>query len=325
MLSSDEIKTMIAALGCGIGTEDFDIEKLRYHRIIIMTDADVDGSHIRTLLLTFFYRQMPLLIERGHIHIAQPPLFRAKRGRSETYIKDERALEAFLVHRAVESRVARLDDGSEIFGPMLERMLHGIIGYQRVLRVVQRRGHAGDVVEALLDRGARDQSFFAIQADVDALAASLTTPIRDVTAEPDLEHNVWSLHVDDRTTGYSRIDRLGVEFVTSGEYRTLEASYQEIRDLVRALRRGGVEVRLISGAADEPAAEDAGDGTGPDQVETEALNALGVDTPASARQWPASPPRTRRSGCRRSTRSSSTSCCWGARAWPSTATRASAR
>ena len=161
MLSSDEIKTMIAALGCGIGTEDFDIEKLRYHRIIIMTDADVDGSHIRTLLLTFFYRQMPLLIERGHIHIAQPPLFRAKRGRSETYIKDERALEAFLVHRAVESRVARLDDGSEIFGPTLERMLHGIIGYQRVLRVVQRRGHAGDVVEALLDRGARDQSFFA--------------------------------------------------------------------------------------------------------------------------------------------------------------------
>jgi DNA gyrase subunit B len=281
MLSSDEIKTMIAALGCGIGTEDFDIEKLRYHRIIIMTDADVDGSHIRTLLLTFFYRQMPLLIERGHIHIAQPPLFRAKRGRTETYIKDERALEAFLVHRAVESRVARLDDGSEIFGPVLERMLHGIIGYQRVLRVVQRRGHAGDVVEALLDRGARDQSFFAIQADVEALAASLSTPIRDVTAEHDPEHNVWSLHVDDRTTGYSRIDRLGVEFVTSGEYRTLEASYQEIRDLVRALRRGGVEVRLSSGAVEEPIAEEAAE-AGLDQAETEALNALGVDTPAAA-------------------------------------------
>jgi len=283
MLSSDEIKTMIAALGCGIGTEDFDIEKLRYHRIIIMTDADVDGSHIRTLLLTFFYRQMPLLIERGHIHIAQPPLFRAKRGRAETYIKDERALEAFLVRRAVESRVVRLADGTEIFGPTLERMLHGVIGYQRVLRVVQRRGHAGDIVEALLDRGVRDASFFALQTEVEALAAELTTPTRDVTAVHDAEHNAWLLHVDDRTTGYSRFDRLGVEFVTSGEYRTLEASYHEIRDLVRALRRGQVEVRPAAGGpepTEEPATDD--EAAGADETETAALDALGVRVPAPA-------------------------------------------
>jgi DNA gyrase subunit B len=285
MLSSDEIKTMIAALGCGIGTEDFDIDKLRYHRIIIMTDADVDGSHIRTLLLTFFYRQMPMLIERGHIHIAQPPLFRAKRGRSETYIKDERALEAFLVHRAVESRVVHLADGSEIFGPTLERMLHGIIGYQRVLRVVQRRGHAGDIVAALLDHGARDVSFFSSQADVEALAAELTTPVRDVTAVHDAEHNAWLLHVDDRTTGYSRFDRMGVEFVTSGEYRTLEASYQEIRDLVGALRRGKVEIRLAGGSVDEPAVDDADMPADPDAVA--ALTALGVDVSSAPISAPA--------------------------------------
>src|SRR6187401_138358 len=120
MLSSDEIKTMIAALGCGIGAEDFDPDKTRYHRIIIMTDADVDGSHIRTLLLTFFYRQMRPLVERGYIYIAQPPLFRAKRGKSEVFIRDERALETYLIKRAIESRVVVLPDGTQMSGEQLE-------------------------------------------------------------------------------------------------------------------------------------------------------------------------------------------------------------
>src|SRR6187399_3687980 len=150
MLGSDEIKTMIAALGCGIGAEDFDLTKLRYHRIIIMTDADVDGSHIRTLLLTFFYRQLPQIIENGYIYIAQPPLFRVKRGKSETYIKNERDLEAYLIKRAVEARVVRIPaTGVEIAGADLEKLLHKMIAHQKLLDMVERRGHPREIIEAL--------------------------------------------------------------------------------------------------------------------------------------------------------------------------------
>src|SRR5437879_4130946 len=154
MLGSDEIKTMIAALGCGIGAEDFELAKLRYHRIIIMTDADVDGSHIRTLLLTFFYRQLPKVIESGYVYIAQPPLFRAKRGKSETYIKDERELDAFLIRRAAEARVVRIPSkGLEISGADLEKLLHRLIAHQKLLQVVERRGHPREIIEALVAVG----------------------------------------------------------------------------------------------------------------------------------------------------------------------------
>jgi DNA gyrase subunit B len=231
MLSSDEIKTMIAALGCGIGAEDFDADKVRYHRVIIMTDADVDGSHIRTLLLTFFYRQLPALIERGYVYIAQPPLFRVKRGKAETYIKDERELDNYLIRRATEARVMKVASGGAAFsGPELERLLQKMIAHQKFLHVVERRGHPREIVEALVAAGA-DREYFADKERLDELCVALTTPTRSVTVRRDEEHNRYLLHIEDRSSGYPRQHSIGVDFVTAAEYRTLLANHREISSI----------------------------------------------------------------------------------------------
>jgi DNA gyrase subunit B len=238
MLSSDEIKTMIAALGCGIGSEDFDAAKLRYHRIIIMTDADVDGSHIRTLLLTFFYRQMRELVDSGYIYIAQPPLFRAKRGRSEFFIRDEREMEKWLIKRAAESRVLALANNTEFTGADLESRLEKLMAFRKYLQIVERRGPTRDVVLALLDLDARDKAFFADAEKVQALADSLNSQTRTASVQPDEEHQAHSIVIEDRSGGYPRHHRVDLDFVTTSEFRVLANSYQDVKDI-----RGQMVVR----------------------------------------------------------------------------------
>ncbi len=137
MLAFEEIRTIITALGCGIGTDDFNIEKLRYHKVVIMTDADVDGSHIRTLLLTFFFRQMPQLIEKGYLYIAQPPLYRVKKGKKENYLHNEGAFDAFIINAGAEGAVVKGRDGElELTGQELENFLRDLSGVVRILDVL---------------------------------------------------------------------------------------------------------------------------------------------------------------------------------------------
>jgi DNA gyrase subunit B len=256
MLGSDEIKTMIAALGTGIGAEDFDPAKLRYHRIIIMTDADVDGSHIRTLLLTFFYRQMRALVDSGYVYIAQPPLFRAKRGRTETFIRDERELEHWLIRRAVESRTVVLPEGIEITGVDLEKKLEKLIQFRKLLQVVERRGPTRDVIISLLDRGARgDKTFFTDKERVQAFADSLNTKTRSASVHPDEEHQAHGIVIEDRTGGYPKYHRVDQDFVTTSEFRTLANSYQDVKDV-----KGPMVVKSSAVAHD---AEDAVEGEAP--------------------------------------------------------------
>ena len=154
MLSSVEIGTLITALGTGIGHDEFDIGKLRYHKIIIMTDADVDGSHIRTLLLTFFFRQMREIVERGHLYIAQPPLYRAKKGESQRYLKDDGELEAHLIDNGVKGSVLVLDQGTQIAGADLRALVEQAVRAKHLMEPLLRKVPSISIVEQTLIAGA---------------------------------------------------------------------------------------------------------------------------------------------------------------------------
>jgi len=180
MLSSEQVTNIIAALGTGI-RDDFDLTKLRYHKIIIMTDADVDGAHIRTLLLTFFYRQMPELVEKGHLYIAQPPLYKVARGRSSTYLKDQRALEDYLIDSGLDGAALELGTGETRAGRDLRDVVEQARGIVRVIEDLHSR-YARYVVEQAAIAGAFDTKLHASAESASRIAGEVAHHL-DLVAE----------------------------------------------------------------------------------------------------------------------------------------------
>lgn len=239
MLSSQEVATLITALGTGIGKEDYDPAKLRYHRIIIMTDADVDGSHIRTLLLTFFYRQMPELVERGHIYIAQPPLYKVKQGRSETYLKDDYELKQYLLRAALNGAELVPREGAE---PLAKETFEDIardylVSEAIIDRLSRRIDH--DVLFALLHvPEVRLDNESAARESARNLAAELIK-LGPVTVEAIADEEAWRLEISKTRHGISLVSHLDGDFLASGDYEQLKRT----AGLLAGLIGPGAEIR----------------------------------------------------------------------------------
>jgi DNA gyrase subunit B len=201
MLGHEEIRTIIAAMGCGIGEDEFDISKLRYGRIFIMTDADVDGSHIRTLLLTFFYRQMRPLVDKGHIFIACPPLYKVKRGKEELYLSNDKEKNAFVIRKATEERTVEAG-GRVVSGTELHHLLQSLIDHDQYLSAIERMGIDRASVELILGACTGHRSDLEDKAKLEALGERLAALGHDVTAaEPDEEHGLFQLRVRSAARG----------------------------------------------------------------------------------------------------------------------------
>ena len=240
MLQSAEVGTLITALGCGIGREEFDIDKLRYHHIIIMTDADVDGSHIRTLLLTFFYRQMRELVDRGHVYIAQPPLYKVKKGKQERYVKDDKELNSYLLQLAIEGAHLHLaDDAPAISDMALENLARQ---YMTILAIFDRLEQhiPAEILEELVDLPAvTDNMLLDEQALADwgqLLAQRLNAKTGaavsyNVSVKSDEDSNQFGLDIDKRLHGISSSNELSSEFFNSADYQPIAQFVEQAGDL----------------------------------------------------------------------------------------------
>jgi DNA gyrase subunit B len=243
MLASAEVGTLITALGCGIGRDDFDPDKLRYHRIIIMTDADVDGSHIRTLLLTFFYRQMPELIERGHIYIAQPPLYKVKRGKTEQYVKDDAELNAWLLRSALEGAALHVSaDAPPLQGAPLAALAEQDVTAQAIIQRLSRRYDANVLAQfihlpevtlaGLKDRNAMADWAARLEAALKAALNGDGAAYRISLAEG--EEGVTGIRIHRGRHGLEETAEIPGRFFESPEYRKLADFGRSLHGLIGA-------------------------------------------------------------------------------------------
>ncbi|MCI0469668.1 MAG: DNA topoisomerase (ATP-hydrolyzing) subunit B [Nitrospirae bacterium] len=231
MISSEEIRVLITAIGTGIGAEEFDAAKARYHRIIIMTDADVDGSHIRTLLLTFFYRQMPQLIENGYLYIAQPPLFRVKKGRAERYVQNESELLAMFFELAADEIKIQTASGA-ISGKKIISLLKKVSAYDGLMKWFERRRRDSEVVGLLFEMRAGDLDFRNKSA-VEGILKNIMQRVQDIKHEEitfDEEHGTYS--VEARRSNY-KID-ISDKFVSSAEFKEGLRAHKDITEIIGA-------------------------------------------------------------------------------------------
>ncbi|MCA3242787.1 MAG: DNA topoisomerase (ATP-hydrolyzing) subunit B [Rubrivivax sp.] len=260
LLSSDSIVTLITALGTGIGAEDFNADKLRYHRIIIMTDADVDGAHIRTLLLTFFYRQMPVLVERGHIYIAQPPLYKVKQGKHEEYLKDGHALDAFLLGVALDGAAvfpAGTQEGAKpaITGEALETLARA---YLTANAVTERLSNWMDEEAVRTIAGGLTLNLDTT-ADAEASAVAMQAALKDATVESqfDARTDKHLLRISRRHHGNVKSSVITQDFVHGADYAALALAGTSFKGLLGAdavVRRGEGEKMKEQKASDFRAA-----------------------------------------------------------------------
>ena len=238
MLGSQEIGTLITALGTGIGRDDFNIEKLRYHKVIIMTDADVDGAHIRTLLLTFFYRQMPELLEKGYLYIAQPPLYKVSRGKSEVYLKDDPALEDYLIAQTLEEMMLTLDDGTQIAGNDLVDLVETTRRVNRVLDHVSNR-YNKEILEELAVLGKLTEDVLVRGNGAEEALSKVT---QRLNARAGVGEDNWSAKLDDEgdgvvfiqeIRGIKDIYRFDAVLIASAEARKLNEAAAERAEIFK--------------------------------------------------------------------------------------------